>query len=54
MAIRRKIRERKEFLYRKSLEGEDKLNFEKKKRIREAMENNTPIPTELKDDSGLF
>ncbi len=37
MAARRAMRLRKEYLYRKSLEGKEKEAFERKKRIKDAM-----------------
>jgi U3 small nucleolar ribonucleoprotein protein IMP4 len=38
MQLRRNVRLRKEFLYRKSLEGREKEQYEKKRKIRKAME----------------
>jgi len=35
---RRNARMRKEYLYRKSLEGNDKEQYEKKRKLREAIE----------------
>jgi len=45
--LRRNARLRKEFLYRKSLEGKERELYEKKRKIREALEEGKPIPTEL-------
>ncbi|KAL0380899.1 UNVERIFIED_CONTAM: hypothetical protein Sangu_0154200 [Sesamum angustifolium] len=36
--LRRNIRLRREYLYRKSLEGKERLLYEKKRKIREAVE----------------
>jgi hypothetical protein len=36
--LRRQARERKEYLYRKSLEGKEKELYEKKRKIRQALE----------------
>lgn len=36
--LRRNIRLRREYLYRKSLEGKERLLYEKKRKIREALE----------------
>lgn len=38
MSIRRNIRLRKEYLYRKSLEGKEKERYEKKQIVREALQ----------------
>ena len=46
--LRRNARLRKEFVYRKSLEGKERLLYEKKRKIRECLEEGKPIPTELK------
>jgi U3 small nucleolar ribonucleoprotein protein IMP4 len=48
--LRRLTRLRKEYVYRRSLEGKDRIEYEKKKRIKENLEKGTPIPTELRDD----
>ena len=36
--LRRNVRLRREYLYRKSLEGKERLLYEKKRKIREALE----------------
>jgi U3 small nucleolar ribonucleoprotein protein IMP4 len=46
--IRRNTRLRKEYLYRKSLSGKEKDRFEKKKKIKEALAEGKPVPTELR------
>ncbi|KAL0461477.1 UNVERIFIED_CONTAM: U3 small nucleolar ribonucleoprotein IMP4 [Sesamum latifolium] len=48
--LRRNIRLRREYLYRKSLEGKERLLYEKKRKIREALEEGKPIPTELRNE----
>jgi U3 small nucleolar ribonucleoprotein protein IMP4 len=48
---RRTARLRKEYLYRKSLEGKAREEYEKKRAIRVALEEGKPIPTELKGES---
>lgn len=48
---RRTARLRKEYLYRKSLEGKAREEYEKKKAIRAALEEGKPIPTELRGES---
>jgi len=48
--IRRNQRMRREYLYTKSLEGTERALFEKKRRIRQALEEGKPIPTELRNE----
>eukprot|EP00798_Chlamydomonas_sp_ICE-L_P024623 gene24623-10244_t len=48
--LRRNVRERKEYLYRKSLEGKEKTAYERKRLIKKALEEGKPIPTELRKD----
>ncbi|KAF0901242.1 hypothetical protein E2562_038821, partial [Oryza meyeriana var. granulata] len=38
------------YLYRKSLEGKERQHYEKKRRLREALEEGKPIPTELRNE----
>ena len=47
MAVRRNARLRREYLYRKSLEGKERQYYERKRRIREALQEGKAIPTEL-------
>jgi U3 small nucleolar ribonucleoprotein protein IMP4 len=47
-SIRRQQRLRREYLYRKSLEGQDKEVYEQKRRLREALASGKPLPTELR------
>ncbi|KAI5649076.1 hypothetical protein M9H77_35081 [Catharanthus roseus] len=48
--LRRNIRLRREYLYQKNLEGKERLLYEKKRKIRQALEEGKPIPTELKKE----
>ncbi|CAD6246689.1 unnamed protein product [Miscanthus lutarioriparius] len=48
--IRRRIRERHQYLYSKSVEASQRALFEKKRRIRAALEEGNPIPTELRNE----
>ena len=48
--LRRNTRLRREYLYRKSLEGKERQHYEKKRRVREALEEGKPIPTELRNE----
>lgn len=45
---RRQTRLRREYLYRKSLEGREKVEYEKKRIVREALAAGKPLPTELR------
>eukprot|EP01112_Ceratiomyxa_fruticulosa_P011164 TRINITY_DN3011_c0_g2_i1.p2 TRINITY_DN3011_c0_g2~~TRINITY_DN3011_c0_g2_i1.p2 ORF type:complete len:236 (-),score=41.36 TRINITY_DN3011_c0_g2_i1:823-1530(-) len=47
--LRRNTRLRKEYLYRKSLEGKEKVSYENKRKIRKALAEGKPIPRELLD-----
>lgn len=50
MSVRRNARLRKEYIYRKSLEGKEKVQYEQKRKIRMALQEGKTIPTELKND----
>ncbi|KAL7560180.1 hypothetical protein ACA910_016608 [Epithemia clementina (nom. ined.)] len=45
---RRQTRLRREYLYRKSLEGREKVAYEKKRQVRQALAAGKPLPTELR------
>ncbi|KAH0977221.1 hypothetical protein GBA52_026940 [Prunus armeniaca] len=47
---RKNTRLMKEYLYRKSLEGKERLLYENKCKIREALQEGKPIPTELRNE----
>lgn len=46
--LRRNARQRKEYLFKKGLEDREAVTFEKKKRLAEALDENKPVPTELR------
>eukprot|EP00878_Enallax_costatus_P021898 GHUV01023209.1.p1 GENE.GHUV01023209.1~~GHUV01023209.1.p1 ORF type:complete len:277 (+),score=54.56 GHUV01023209.1:455-1285(+) len=48
--LRRNARLRKEYLYRKSLEGKEKASYERKRQIRKALDEGKPIPNELRNE----
>ncbi|KAL0377736.1 UNVERIFIED_CONTAM: U3 small nucleolar ribonucleoprotein IMP4 [Sesamum radiatum] len=52
--LKRNVRLRREYLYRKSLEGKERLLYEKKRKIREALEEGKPIPTELRNEEAAL
>jgi len=49
--LRRQARERREYIYRKSIEDREKTIAEKKTRIKRALEDNKQIPTDLRKDA---
>jgi len=49
--LRRQARERREYIYRKSIEDQRKTIQEKKNRVKSALEQNILIPTELQKDA---
>mmetsp|Transcript_28665 Transcript_28665/g.48135 ORF Transcript_28665/g.48135 Transcript_28665/m.48135 type:complete len:296 (+) Transcript_28665:189-1076(+) len=49
--IRRTARLRREYLYRKSLEGKEKAQYDKKRVLKKALDEGKPIPTELRGES---
>lgn len=52
--LRRQVRLRKEYLYRKSLEDQERTISENKRKLKRALDEGKPIPTELrKDESEL-
>lgn len=48
--IRREVRLRKEYLYRKSLQDQRRVIQEKKQKLKYALDEGKPIPTELRKD----
>ena len=52
--IRRNVRLRKEYLYRKSLAGKESLLYEKKRQIKDAIEQGKSIPTELQSEESAL
>jgi len=48
--LRREVRLRKEYLYRKSLEAQQKAIQEKKQKLQYALDEGKPIPTELRKE----
>ncbi|KAJ3240818.1 snoRNA-binding rRNA-processing protein imp4 [Chytriomyces hyalinus] len=51
---RHNTRLRREYLYRKSLESKEKTIFERKARIRDALESGKAIPSDLRKDVALM
>ncbi|KAL5515036.1 hypothetical protein EMCRGX_G000149 [Ephydatia muelleri] len=49
--LRRQARERREYLYRKSLEDKERTIYERKRKIQAALDDDKPIPTEMKKEA---
>lgn len=45
---------RKEYMYRKSLQGKEAAIYEDKQKVREALRDGTPLPTELRADEATL
>ncbi|PWA80418.1 ribosomal RNA processing Brix domain protein [Artemisia annua] len=52
--LQRNIRLRREYLYRKSLEGKERQLYEKKRKIKQALQEGKPIPTELRNEEAAL
>ncbi|KAG0504377.1 hypothetical protein M758_11G075200 [Ceratodon purpureus] len=52
--LRRNTRLRREYLYRKGLEGKERTLYEKKRKIRQALAEGKPIPTELRNEEAAL
>ncbi|KAM6570796.1 hypothetical protein CsatB_018781 [Cannabis sativa] len=52
--LRRNIRLRREYLYRKSLEGKARILYEKKLKIKEIKEEGKQVPTELRNEEAAL
>ncbi|GMF16834.1 unnamed protein product [Phytophthora fragariaefolia] len=48
MSVRRNVRLRREYLYRKGLEGKERALYEHKQQLKEAIRSGKAIPTELR------
>ena len=46
--LRRQIRERREYVYAKSLEAQERQTYERKQQLKESLVTNKALPTELK------
>lgn len=51
MAMRRTARLRREYLYKKSLEGKEREEFDRKERVRAALASGAPLPGDLRADA---
>lgn len=48
--LRKNVRQRKDYLFKKALEERQKTTFEKKKLLKDALDNNKAIPTEIRGE----
>jgi U3 small nucleolar ribonucleoprotein protein IMP4 len=51
MQLRRQARERRQYVYAKSLEAQERLTYERKRQLKEALASGKPLPTELRKDA---
>ncbi|KAJ2136778.1 snoRNA-binding rRNA-processing protein imp4 [Coemansia sp. RSA 678] len=49
--LRRQARLRREYLYKKSLESQERQTYEKKQKLKDALREGRPIPTELQNEA---
>jgi len=49
-SLRRLTRLRKEYVFRRSLEGKEREEYEKKRKVKESLERGSSLPTEIGDD----
>ena len=49
--LRRQARLRREYVYRKSVEEKERTTLERRDRLRSAIAQNRPIPTDLREDA---
>ncbi|KAL1681644.1 anticodon-binding protein [Schizophyllum commune] len=49
--IRRQVRERRQYVYAKSLEAQERQTYERKQQLKDALASGKPLPTELKKDA---
>lgn len=49
--LRRQARERRQYVYTKSLESQERQTFERKRQLKDALAAGKALPTELKKDA---
>ncbi|KAG8927216.1 snoRNA-binding rRNA-processing protein imp4 [Tulasnella sp. 419] len=52
--LRRQVRERREYIYRKSLESQEQQTYERKQKVKEALATGKALPTELRKDAATI
>lgn len=51
MQLRRQARERRQYVYAKSLEAQERQTFERKRQLRDALATGKQLPTELRKEA---
>lgn len=51
LQIRRQIRERRQYIYAKSLESQERQTYERKQQIKDALAQGKALPTELRKNA---
>ncbi|KAG6378834.1 hypothetical protein JVT61DRAFT_13114 [Boletus reticuloceps] len=49
--LRRQARERRQYIYEKSSEAQERQTYERKRQLKDALASGKPFPTELKKDA---
>lgn len=49
--LRRQVRERRQYIYAKSLEAQERQTYERKQKVKEALASGKKLPTELRKDA---
>lgn len=49
--LRRQTRERRQYVYAKSLEAQERQTYERKQQLKDALASGKSLPTELKKDA---
>lgn len=49
--LRRQTRERRQYIYAKSLEAQERQTYERKRQLKDALASGKPLPTELRKDA---
>lgn len=51
LQLRRQTRERREYIYAKSLESQERQTYERKRQLKDALASGKAFPTELRKDA---
>lgn len=49
--LRRQIRERRQYVYAKSLEAQERQTYDRKQQLKDALASGKSLPTELRKDA---
>ncbi|KIJ24751.1 hypothetical protein M422DRAFT_39027 [Sphaerobolus stellatus SS14] len=50
--LRRQVRERRQYIYAKSLEAQERQTYERKQKVKDALASGKQLPTELRKEAG--